>query len=295
MTTILLLGKNGQIGSALEPRLAGLGTLVALGHAELDLADPAAIRATLARIRPDLVINAAAYTNVDRAESDTDAAHAINCTAPAIIAQQLKSGGGALVHYSTDYVFDGTNRSPYSENDTPKPVNFYGASKLAGEQAIAASGVAHLILRTSWVYNRHGSNFVNTIRTLAQSRRELNIVNDQTGSPTWARTVAQVTRLILDQCAGDIAACQGLYHVAAGGATTRFALAEKIIGLMAKNAARGRFDPPALQAVDSSHFPAPAMRPRYSALSPVKLHARFGITMPDWETDLEAYFSSSAA
>ncbi len=294
MTTILLLGRNGQVGSELENQLAGLGTLVALGHAELDLADPQAIRATLERIRPDLVVNAAAYTNVDLAESQPDAAMAVNGTAPGLIAQQLRTYGGALLHYSTDYVFDGARGTPYTEDDVPNPLNVYGASKLAGEQAIVASGAAYLILRTSWVYSHRGKNFVTVIRDHAQSQRELKIVNDQSGSPTWARTIARMTRAILDRCAGKLADCQGIYHLAAAGATTRYGLAEKIVGLMGQNFRQGHFVPPLLRAVGSSHFPAPAVRPAYSALSSSRLETRLGITMPRWEDELEAFWGSSA-
>jgi dTDP-4-dehydrorhamnose reductase len=290
MTTILLLGKNGQVGRELETQLAGAATIVALGHAELDLADAEAVRAALRQIRPQLVVNAAAYTNVDGAESHPDAAMAVNCTAPAIIAQELQTRGGALIHYSTDYVFDGASARAYTEEDIAKPLNVYGATKLAGEQAIAASGVAHLILRTSWVYSHHGVNFVNTMRELARTRRELSVVNDQTGSPTWARTVARITRAILDHCENDITDYQGLYHLAAAGETTRFGLVEKMISLMAKNSAPSQFVPPVLHGVDLSRFPAPAARPRYSALAVTKLESRFGVVLPHWEDDLELFF-----
>lgn len=289
MTTILLLGRHGQVGSELETPLAGLGNLVALGHADLDLADPAAITATLARVRPHIVVNAAAYTNVDQAESQRDQAMAVNCHGPAAIARHLKISGGMLVHYSTDFIFDGTRHTPYREDDAPNPVNAYGATKLAGEQAIIASGVKHLILRTSWVYSARGSNFVTTMRNLARTRRELHVVNDQTGSPTWARTIARVTRDVLERRTRNPALCHGVYHLASGGETSRFALAEKLIELIGRDAAAAGFVRPALHAVDSSHFPTPARRPAYSVLDTRKLEGAFGIAMPRWEDDLAAF------
>jgi dTDP-4-dehydrorhamnose reductase len=294
MTPILLLGRHGQVGRELEIQLAGLGPLVALGHDELDLADAAALRAALERLQPALVVNAAAYTQVDRAEAEPAAAAAVNSTAPAILARHLAARGGALIHYSTDYVFDGRRSTPYTEDDAPNPLNVYGASKLAGERAIAASGVAHLILRTSWVYSAHGANFVSTIRRLAQTQRTLEVVSDQTGSPTWARTIARTTRLLLERCAGRIADCQGLYHLAAAGHTTRYGLAARIVALMAQQVGDRPFDPPALSAVDSSRFPAPAARPAYSALATGRLESRFGITLPGWEEALAEYFRTDA-
>ena len=294
MTAILLLGKHGQVGRELGIHLAGLGPLVAFGHAELDLADAPALRAALDRIRPALVVNAAAYTNVDRAEAEPAVAAAVNARAPGILAQYLAASGGALIHYSTDYVFDGFRGTPYTEDDAPNPLNVYGASKLAGERAIATSGVAHLILRTSWVYSEHGSNFVTTIRRLARTQRTLDVVNDQIGCPTWARTIARTTRQLIERCAGRIADCQGLYHLAAGGHTTRYGLAEKIVALMAQQPGDPAFVPPRLQAVATSRFPAPAVRPACSALATGRLASRFGITLPGWEEELAAFFRQGA-
>ena len=293
MTTILLLGRRGQVGRELEPRLAALGNLIALGHGELDLADNAAIAATLARTRPQIVVNAAACTNVDLAESQVGQAMAVNCHGPATIARQLALSGGMLVHYSTDFVFDGAGTKPYREDDVPKPLNAYGASKLAGEQAIIASGVAHLILRTSWVYGDRGSNFVTTMRDLARTRRELQVVNDQTGSPTWARTIARVTCEMLSRYLRDPASCRGIYHLASRGETTRFGLVAKLVELLSRNATSG-FVRPALQAVDSGRFPTPARRPSYSVLDTRKLESALGIALPHWEDDLEAFVCAPA-
>jgi len=293
MTTILLLGRQGQVGSELEPRLAALGNLIALGHAELDLADSAAIDAALARTRPQIVVNAAAYTNVDLAESQADLAMAVNCHAPATIARRLALSGGMLVHYSTDFVFDGSGKTPYREDDAPNPLNAYGASKLAGEQAVIASGVAHLILRTSWVYGDRGSNFVTTMRNLARTRRELQVVNDQTGSPTWARTIARVTCEMLARYLRDPASCQGIYHLASRGETTRFGLVEKLVELIGRDPSAAGFVRPALQAVDSSRFPTPARRPSYSVLDTRKLVNTLGITPPRWDDDLTAFMQAT--
>lgn len=294
MTTILLLGRHGQIGSELERELAGLGKLIALGHAELDLTDSLAIHATLAHIRPDIVVNAAGYTNVDLAESHVDQAMSVNCQGPGAIARRLASSGGMLVHYSTDFVFDGTGNTPYREIDAPNPINAYGASKLAGEQAIIASGVSHLILRTSWVYSDRGSNFVTTMRNLARSRSELQVVNDQTGNPTWACTIARVTCEILRHRMRDPSSMKGIYNLASRGKTTRFGLVEKLIELMGRDPAATAFARPNLHAVNSDRFPAPARRPSYSVLDCSKLESALGTTMPRWEDDLEAFMLTPA-
>ena len=293
MTDILVLGKNGQIGRELCACLAGLGAITALGRAELDLSNAGAIRSTLRRLRPQLVINAAAYTAVDDAETHRDQAYAVNCDAPRIIAEELKAQGGALIHYSTDYVFDGAQSTPYTEQDAANPMNVYGASKLAGERAIAASGGAHLILRTSWVYSHHGKNFVTAISRLARLGKELKAVNDQTGGPTWAKTIAWTTRLIIEQCGRSIASKHGIYHLAATGATTRYGLAVKIVELLARDHKITGRVPVNVQAVSSSAFPTVAVRPRYSALSSAELKTHFGIDMPRWDADLEKFFRES--
>lgn len=294
MTTILLLGRHGQVGSELETRLAALGNLIALGHSDLDLADSAAIEATLARTRPQIVVNAAAYTNVDLAESQVDLAMAVNGRGPGVIARQLALSGGMLVHYSTDFVFDGTGTTPYREDDAPSPVNAYGASKLAGEQAIIASGVAHLILRTSWVYSDYGSNFITTMCNLARTRLELQVVNDQTGSPTWARTIARVTCEMLGRCIHEPASLHGTYHLASRGETTRFGLVEKLVELIGRDPAAAGFVRPDLHAVNSSRFPTPARRPTYSVLDIRKLESALGAPLPRWENDLEAFMRAPA-
>jgi dTDP-4-dehydrorhamnose reductase len=195
---ILLTGKNGQVGAELQRALPVLGEVIALGRQDLDLASPDVLRRTVRDTKPDVIVNAAAYTAVDRAESEPELAAAVNGNAPGILAEEAQRSGAFLVHYSTDYVFDGTKDTPYTEDDTPNPLNAYGRSKLAGENAIRASGVSHYIFRTSWVYAAHGHNFLNTILRLARERRELKIVDDQTGAPTWARTIADITTQALE-------------------------------------------------------------------------------------------------
>ena len=278
MTDIVLLGRNGQVGRALVGRLHGLGGVVALGRGELDLANADAIRATLRQLRPRLLINAAAYTAVDDAETHGDQAMAVNSEAPRVLSEELRQLGGQLIHYSTDYVFDGTASTPYSEDDTPNPRNVYGASKLAGERAIAASGVAHLILRTSWVYSETGRNFVTTIANLARAGKELRVVTTETGSPTWATTLAATTRLIIERCGGSIAGKQGIYHVSAAGATTRFELAAKIVELLARDDTRSNAAAASVAAASAAEFQTAAARPAYSVLSNAK-SVRHAITM----------------
>jgi len=263
--------------------LAGLGSVTACGRAEADLLKHDDLRSLLKRLKPQLVVNAAAYTAVDDAESHRDEAHAVNCDAPRVMATEIAAWGGTLVHYSTDYVFDGAKSTPYTEEDPARPINIYGATKLAGERAVAESGVSYLILRTSWVYGHSGRNFVNTMARHARAGRLLKAVTDQTGSPTWARTVARTTRLILDKLGRELAATRETFHLAAAGAATRHVLALKIAACCGRDAAT-------VQAARSSEFPMAAARPAYSALSSLKLKTRLGIGMPRWDADLEAYF-----
>ena len=193
MNKILITGKNGQVGWELQRALAAFGQVIAIDSGEMDLADPDAIRRTMREVHPDIIINPAAYTAVDKAEGDSESAMAVNGIAPGILADEAQRLGAVLVHYSTDYVFDGNNPEPYTENDVPNPQSVYGRTKLAGEQAVQASGCKHLIFRTSWVYGVHGANFVKTVLRLAKDRNELRIVADQFGAPTWARDLAQAT------------------------------------------------------------------------------------------------------
>ena len=293
MTRILLLGGGGQVGRELRVYLGELGELIAFGRAELDLADEPAIRAAVQRIRPELIVNAAAYTAVDAAEQDAANAAAINSEAVRALAEEAAALGARLVHYSTDYVFDGEKSAPYEESDATKPLGVYGASKLAGEEAIASSGAKHLILRTSGVYSHAAGNFVTTIRRAAATQPELRVVNDQAGSPTWARTIAQVTCAVARQWRATGDTRLGIYHLASKGAPTRHALAVKIVELAH---ARGetRLTPDRVKAIRTEDLPAKgARRPRYSALSSAKLERDFAVEIPAWDEDLVRYFAAA--
>lgn len=269
---ILLTGRNGQVGWELQRTLAPLGELVAFDRRGLDLADAGQIAARLRETRPEVIVNAAAYTGVDRAESEREAAFAVNAVAPGILAQEAKRAGALLVHYSTDYVFDGTKTTPYVEDDVPNPINVYGASKLAGERAIAASGCRHLILRTSWVYGPRGSNFMLTMLRLARERPELRVVDDQVGAPTSSLAIARATAQLLRPKAG------GLYHLSAAGETTWCGFARAIL-------ARAGIATP-VRAIRTEDYPTPAKRPRNSRLDCSRLRADFGVSLAPWEEQL---------
>jgi len=282
---IVLTGKNGQVGSELEKSLAPLGELIALDRQGLDLANPDSIRQVVRELRPDVIVNAAAYTAVDKAESEPDLAQAINGTAPGILAEEASRLNALLVHYSTDYVFDGTKSTPYTEQDAPNPLNVYGRTKLAGEQAICAQASRFLIFRSTWVYDAHGKNFLNTIKRVGAQRPELAIVNDQFGAPTWSRDIAQTTArtIALYLAKTNSEQANGIYHLTAQGQTTWFDFAQAAAncGLFA-----GLAHPPALRAIPSSEYPTPARRPMYSVLSNAKLLEQFGIQLPQWEVSL---------
>jgi len=282
---ILLTGKNGQVGSELEKSLAPLGELTALDRQGLDLSNPDSIRQLIRQLRPDVIVNAAAYTAVDKAESEPDLAQAINGTAPGIFAEEASRLNALLVHYSTDYVFDGTKSTPYTEQDAPNPLNVYGRTKLAGEQAISAQASRFLIFRSTWVYDAHGKNFLNTIKRVGAQRPELAIVNDQYGAPTWSRDIAQATAqaIGLYLAMAEPQRANGIYHLTAQGNTSwfDFARAAAECGLFADIA-----HPPALRAIPGSEYPTPARRPMYSVLSNAKLLKQFGIQLPQWEVSL---------
>jgi len=286
VSRILLIGKDGQVGFELRRTLAPLGKLVTPDRGELDLADAGSIRSGVREARPEVIVNAGAYTAVDRAESEPELARAVNATAPGILAEEARRLGALLVHYSTDYVFDGQKTDPYTEEDPPAPLNLYGRSKLEGERAIAAAGCAHLILRTSWVYGVRGANFLLTMLRLGREREELRIVDDQVGAPTWSRDVAQATTAILariaDPDSGDAAAWSGVYHLTAGGQTSWCGFARAIFG------EAGALIPrvPRLIPVGTADYPLPARRPRNSVLSSTKVQARFGIALPPWQEAL---------
>jgi dTDP-4-dehydrorhamnose reductase len=278
---ILLTGANGQVGYELERSLQGLGQVLALGRARMDLADLDQVRAVIRAERPNLIVNPAAYTAVDKAEAEPALARRINAEAPAVMAEEAKKLGAAMVHFSTDYVFDGAKQGAWLETDATGPLNVYGQTKLEGELAIAASGVDHLILRTSWVFGMRGKNFLLTMLRLARERDELRVVNDQHGAPTWSRTIADTTALLLAQAraAGQPWWAQhgGVYHLSSQGQTSWCGFTEAIVaaaGLSCK-----------VLPISSAEYPVPARRPANSVLDTGKLRARL-CELPHWEQAL---------
>lgn len=280
---ILLTGKNGQVGWELQRTLAPLGEVIAVNRQALDLANPDAIRALIRQVKPALIVNPAAHTAVDKAESEPELAMAVNGIAPGIMAEEAKRLGAAMIHYSTDYVFDGGKTTPYTEKDMPNPGNVYGKTKLAGEQAIQAVGIPHLILRTSWVYGTRGRNFLLTILRLAQERDELKIVDDQVGAPTSSRMIAEATAQILAQTRGNLGGASGLYHLTAAGQTSWYGFAAAILESQARatGVVGARLTP-----IPTSDYPLPAPRPMYSLMANDKLQRAFGVAIPAWQDGL---------
>ncbi len=279
---VLLTGCQGQLGLALQAQLGDSCELLALPRAELDLSRPQQIREQLRRHRPQLVINAAAYTAVDAAQNDREAAWAINAVAPGVLAEEAAQLGAVLIHYSTDYVFDGRKATPYREDDRPAPLNVYGESKLAGEQAIRAVAAAHLILRTSWVYSLQGSNFLLSMLRLLQSRSELRVVADQVGAPTWSVHLAQASRQLMERCQAGTPGPWGLYHLSAGGATSWFGFAAAIAdSLRARGLPCARLEP-----ISSAEYPSAAQRPANSRLDCSRLQQAWGVHLPAWQQGL---------
>ena len=278
---ILLTGASGQVGYELERSLQGLGEVIAPDRARLDLADLDQVRDTVRELRPGLIVNAAAYTQVDKAEAEPELALRINAQAPGVMALQAREVGAAMVHFSTDYVFNGAKDGPYTESDPTGPLNVYGETKLLGEQAIASAGISHLILRTSWVYGMRGHNFLRTVLRLAAERDELRVVADQRGAPTWSRSVAQTTAHILAQAQLGGPKWwrdnRGTYHLSCQGETTWSGFAEAIV---AATGSACRIVP-----ITTEEYAAPALRPRNSVLSSSKLMARF-CRVPDWREAL---------
>lgn len=277
---ILVTGKNGQVGWELQRALASLGEVIAVDRAALDLSNPDSIRNVIREVKPHLIVNPAAYTAVDKAESEPDVAQAVNGVAPGIMAEEAKRLGAALIHYSTDYVFDGSKDGAYVEEDATCPLNVYGKTKLAGEDAIRAVGVPHLILRTSWVYGVRGKNFLLTILRLAKEREELKIVADQVGAPTWSRLIAETTGQIVAQRIRNLEELSGIYNFTAAGSASWHGFASAIVeGSQVRT--------PRLIPIPTSEYPLPAPRPKNSILSNDKLRSEFGLAMPDWKVCLE--------
>jgi dTDP-4-dehydrorhamnose reductase len=283
MCSILLVGKSGQVGYALQNTLPALGRVIAVGRDQIDLMQLETIRTTVREVAPDVIVNAAAYTAVDRAETETDLAKKVNATAPGILAEEAARLEALLVHYSTDYVFDGTKTAPYIEADTPNPINAYGATKLAGEEAIKDAGDAYLILRTSWVYSRRRSNFLRSMLRLAQEREQLQVVDDQTGSPTWAGWIAEATAQIIKSLVeGDsLARSAQLYHLSSEGAATWYEFARAIFDYFDVQGVQ-------IEPIPSSEYPTQALRPAYSVLSNRHVAAEFNLSLPTWQEQLRA-------
>lgn len=308
---ILLTGRSGQIGGELLKLLPLFGEVTAPDRHEMDLSHPEEIRRVVRSAKPRLIVNAAAYTAVDQAESETSAAQAINAEAPAVLADEAKKLNAALVHYSTDYVFDGLKNTPYEENDPTNPVNVYGATKLAGEEAVRGAGIPHLIFRTQWVYATRGRNFLLTILRLATLREELRIVHDQFGAPTWCREIASCTVKVLTPFfvkgldAFFSPEVEGICHMTAAGATSWYEFAKAIM----EEAYRVPLHTPWMAAatgerallarsivpIATAEFPTAARRPAYSVLSNKRLAQIFGFQMPDWRTQLHSVFAGSTA
>ena len=287
---ILLTGKNGQVGSDLEPLLKKLGIVLATDRTRLDLACPEQIRECVRAFHPTVIINTAAYTAVDRAENEPELAAKINTNGPAVLAEESAKCGALLIHFSTDYVFDGTKVGSYLETDLINPLNVYGRTKADGEEAIVRSGCAHVILRTSWVYSGRGSNFLLTILRLAREREELRIVDDQIGAPTSSAAIAHATMELLRCVLNDMTLIEsGIYHLTALGNCSWFGFASEIIRLTADRRQRQ----PKLVPITSSEYGARAARPLNSRLDCSKIRQKFGIKMPEWHSALSSLITSA--
>jgi dTDP-4-dehydrorhamnose reductase len=280
---ILLTGADGQIGFELKRLLSASGEIVATDRRALDLADPDAIVAVVRGVKPALIVNAAAYTAVDRAESEPELARAINARAPGILAEEANRASAVLVHYSTDYVFDGKRTTPYPEDAPTAPLNVYGRTKLEGEQAIAAAGARAIVLRTSWVYGLRGKNFLLTMRKVAAERDELSVVSDQTGVPNWSRSLAVATARIIDAGLPALAERSGVYHLSCAGQATWYEFARAILSEGPK---------PRIRAISTAEYPTPARRPAYGVLATTRFESTFGLALPHWREALAECLAS---
>ncbi len=299
--TMLLTGVNGQIGGELYPALSALGSVVAPTRADLDLQDTAAVRDLIRRVRPRWIINPAAYTAVDKAEVEVEAAYAINRDLPRTLGEEAERVGAAVIHFSTDYVFSGEGNEAWSEDSATRPLGVYGASKLAGEEALASTGAPHLILRTSWVYGVRGNNFLLTILRLAQERKELRVVADQYGSPTWSRPMSELVTQLISACESEAEAKAstlregvqqrtGVYHACGTGSTTWFGFADYFLSRareIAPHLALAQLIP-----IQTWEYPTPAQRPLNSRLCCEKLTKVFGVSMPPWQTSTTSVINS---
>lgn len=290
---ILVTGATGQVGGELAKTLALLGEVVIPGRAEMDLSHAGSVRAIIRAVQPRWIVNAAAYTAVDKAESEPELAYAINAEAVRAIGEEARLIGAGVIHFSTDYVFDGTSATPYLETDPTTPVSVYGASKLAGERVLAESGAAHMIFRTSWVYGAKGKNFLRTILKLAREREVLRVVGDQHGAPTWSRDLAKMASHVIARCeaaaealplADALAETSGVYHAAGSGETTWHGFASEAVRLEQERSPGAQFAK--IESIPTSEYPTPAKRPANSRLNCVKLAQRFGWSMMDWRESL---------
>lgn len=285
---VLVVGAGGQVGWELQKQSRDFGDVTAVDRRAVDLTVPDQIRTVVRRVKPQVILNAAAYTAVDRAESEQELAMAVNACAPGILAEEARDCGALLVHYSTDYVFDGEQQEPWKETDEPNPQNFYGVSKLAGERAIAAVGGNFLIFRTSWVYGPHGSNFLHTMLRLARQRSEISVVNDQFGAPTTSIELAKATLTVVQEAlagkSGEASRWAGLYHMTCSGSTTWFGFAQAIFA-RAGRLLEGKG--PAVVPIPARDYPSPARRPQYSVLCNANLCERFDVRLAPWEAALD--------
>ena len=290
---ILLTGKTGQIGEELNNIVGDLGNLITVDKEQLDLSKPNSIEPVILDIKPDIIINPAAYTAVDKAEEEPDLAMTVNAIAPGLLAKAARKVGAGLIHYSTDYVFDGCSTIPYKEEDPPNPLNVYGKTKLAGEKALAEAGVPFLIIRTGWVYSLHGKNFLRTIKKLAEEKDIIQVVDDQIGAPTWARSIALKTHQILKQCLNKKwletkdPSLSGIFHLTCQGKTSWHGFARKVLNI--SNASQNI----KLIAIPTSDYPTPATRPSNSLLNNEKIQKVFGLDMPHWEDALKNCMNSN--
>ena len=285
---ILLTGATGQVGWELARTLLPIGEIVTVNRAQADLADLEALRAIIQQNKPDIIVNPAAYTAVDKAETEKDLAFLINAEAPGLLAEEAKTIGALLIHYSTDYVFDGTKSGSYTEEDATCPINVYGQSKLAGEQAIQSVAGDYLILRTSWVYASRGNNFLKTILRLAAEREELKIVADQIGTPTWARLIAETTAHMVRQSIQERRTGSfnsNIYHLVSSGDTSWHGFAQKIVDIV-REQGKVLLKNQAINPIPTTDYPLPAKRPANSRLSTHRLEQQFGLTMPSWDNAL---------
>ena len=285
---VVLFGKNGQVGWELEKLLTDLRDVSGFSRQELDVSDLNQVRKTLLELKPDLIINASAYTEVDRAEKEPDKAMSVNAEAPGVMAEMARKLNAVFIHYSTDYVFDGNQKEPYTEDDSTNPLNIYGKSKLAGEKNIEQAGGAFITLRTSWVYSMRGSTFVNKLLAWARNNETLRVVDDQVSNPTWARALAEATHNLISANRGNLQDVMkersGLYHLAGGGYTSRYEWAKQIL---ANASNRTDLLAHTIEPVSSEEFPLPAARPAFSALDCSKFEKTFNIHLPAWQESLK--------